>query len=99
MNIKTLAKLCGVSVSTVSRAINGHPDVSDEVRRKVLQTAQEHHYVPNGAARDLVGRPSDAIGIVVKGVENTIRAVGELAREGMKETDLEIIHLMMDSER
>ena len=58
MNIKTLAKLCGVSVSTVS------------VRRKVLQTAQEHHYVPNGAARDLVGRPSDAIGIVVKGVGN-----------------------------
>ncbi len=35
-------------------------------------------------------------GIVVKGVENTIRAVGELAREGMKETDLEIIHLMME---
>ena len=37
-------------------------------------------------------------GIVVKGVENTIRAVGELAREGMKETDLEIIHLMMEQE-
>ena len=36
-------------------------------------------------------------GIVVKGVENTIRAVGELAREGMKETDLEIIHLMMNT--
>ncbi len=36
-------------------------------------------------------------GIVVKGVENTIRAVGELAREGMKETDLEIIHLMMET--
>ncbi len=35
-------------------------------------------------------------GIVVKGVENTIRAVAELAREGMKETDLEIIRLMMD---
>ena len=36
-------------------------------------------------------------GIVVKGVENTIRAVGELAREGMKETDMEIIHLMMNT--
>lgn len=36
-------------------------------------------------------------GIVVKGVENTIRAVGELAREGMKETDLEIIQLMMNT--
>lgn len=34
-------------------------------------------------------------GIVVKGVENTIQAVAELAREGMKETDLEIIHIMM----
>lgn len=35
-------------------------------------------------------------GIVVKGVENTIRAVGKLARDGMKETDREIIHLMID---
>ena len=37
-------------------------------------------------------------GIVVKGVENTIRAVGELAREGMRETDAEILHLMMETE-
>ena len=37
----------------------------------------------------------DGDGIVTKGVENTIRNVGELAREGMKETDKEIIHLMM----
>ncbi len=36
-------------------------------------------------------------GIVVKGVENTIRAVGELAREGMRETDAEILHLMMET--
>lgn len=36
-------------------------------------------------------------GIVVKGVENTIRAVGELAREGMRQTDEEIIHLMMNT--
>lgn len=37
----------------------------------------------------------DGDGIVTKGVENTIRNVGELAREGMKETDREIIHLML----
>ncbi len=36
-------------------------------------------------------------GIVVKGVENTIHAVSELAREGMKETDVEILHLMMQT--
>lgn len=37
----------------------------------------------------------DGDGIVTKGVENTIRNVGELAREGMRETDKEIIHLML----
>ena len=34
-------------------------------------------------------------GIVVKGVENTIRAVSELARDGMRETDAEILNLML----
>ena len=66
--------------------MNGRPDVSEEVRRKVLQTAQEHHYVPNGAARDLVGRPSDAVGIVVKGVGNifftaVIRAIEKASED------------------
>ncbi len=70
MNIKALAKLCGVSVSTVSRALNGHPDVSEEVREKVLAAAREYHYVPNDAARDLVSRQSEAIGLVVKGIGN-----------------------------
>ena len=70
MNIKTLAKLCGVSVSTVSRAMNGHPDVSREMREKILRIAKENHYIPNDAARDLVSRRSDAIGLVVKGVGN-----------------------------
>ena len=39
---------------------------------------------------------SSGDGIVKKGVENTIKAVGELARVGMCETDKEIIHLMID---
>ena len=37
-------------------------------------------------------------GIVIKGVENTIRAVSQIAREGMRGTDQEIIHLMIDGE-
>ena len=35
-------------------------------------------------------------GIVIKGVENTIRAVSEIAREGMRDTDKKIIHIMME---
>ncbi len=39
----------------------------------------------------------DGEGIVIKGVENTINNIGKLAKEGMKETDKEIIKLMIDS--
>lgn len=70
MTIKDVAQRSGVSVSTVSRVLNDHPDVSDAVRAKVMAAVQELHYVPNGTARDLVRPPSDAIGVVVRGAEN-----------------------------
>ncbi len=70
MTIKDVAKHSGVSVSTVSRVLNNHPDVSDEVRAKVLETAEKLHYVPNSSARDLVRPQSDSIGVVVRGAGN-----------------------------
>ena len=70
MTIKDVAEHCGVSVSTVSRVLNHHPDVSDGIREKVLQVVREMHYVPNNSARDLVKPKSDSIGLVVRGVGN-----------------------------
>ena len=70
MTIKDVAAHCGVSVSTVSRVLNNHPDVSKEVRAKVQQAIAELHYVPNNSARDLVSSPIDAIGVVVRGSGN-----------------------------
>lgn len=70
MTIKDIAQYCGVSVSTVSRALNGHPDVSDDVRTKVLDAVRELHYVPNKSARDLAMSQSDALGLVVRGATN-----------------------------
>lgn len=70
MTIKDIAALCGVSVSTVSRVLNDHPDVSEANRAKVLAAVQKHHYVPNSAARDLVKPASDAVGVVVRGAGN-----------------------------
>ena len=70
MTIKDIAELCGVSVSTVSRVLNNHPDVSAANRERVLAVVQASHYVPNNSARDLVKSPSDAIGLVVRGVGN-----------------------------
>ena len=70
MTIKDIAKLCGVSVSTVSRVLNNRPDVSEEIRKKVLSVIESSNYIPNNCARDLVKTKSDAIGLVVRGVSN-----------------------------
>ena len=70
MTIKDIAKRCGVSVSTVSRVLNNHPDVSESVRKQVLAMIEAEHYVPNSSARDLVKSQSDTIGLVVRGVGN-----------------------------
>ena len=53
MTIKDIAKQCSVSVSTVSRVLNDRPDVSEDVRRKVLSAIKSSNYIPNNSARDL----------------------------------------------
>lgn len=70
MTIKDIARACGVGVSTVSRVLNNRPDVSDEVRRKVLAEVERQGYIPNNSARDLVKTQSDAIGVVARGIGN-----------------------------
>ncbi len=70
MTIKDIAKACGVGVSTVSRVLNERPDVSDEVRRRVLAEVERQGYIPNNSARDLVRPQSDAIGVVTRGIGN-----------------------------
>lgn len=86
VTIKDIAKRCGVSVSTVSRALNNHPDVSEAVRERVLETVREVHYVPNNSARDLVKPQANTIGLVVRGIGNpffsgVIRAVENAVRQ------------------
>ena len=45
MNIRDIARLAGVGVSTVSRVINEHPDVKDETREKILKIIKESNYL------------------------------------------------------
>lgn len=70
MNIKDIAKLAGVGVSTVSRVINNHPDVKAETREKILGIIKESNYIPNNSARILKQNTSKNIGLFVKGVFN-----------------------------
>jgi DNA-binding LacI/PurR family transcriptional regulator len=63
--LEEVAELAGVSRATVSRVINGSPRVSPDARRAVEQAAARLGYVPNRAARSLVTRRSDSIGLVI----------------------------------
>lgn len=71
LTIKDVAAHCGVSVSTVSRVLNNHPDVRSDVRERVLRAIRECGYVPNNSARALVTSRSTAIGVVSRGVDNS----------------------------
>ena len=70
MTIKDIARMSGVSITTVSRVLNNRPDVSDESRQRVLAVIESTNYIPNNSARDLVKTKSDAIGLVVRGISN-----------------------------
>ncbi len=70
MNIKDIAKIAGVGVTTVSRVINNHPDVKLETRKKIKAVIEEYNYIPNNTARLLKQSNKDYIGVLVKGVFN-----------------------------
>lgn len=63
--IKDIAKKVGVSVTTVSRALNGYSDVSQTTRNKIIEAAKVMNYTPNAVARTLVTKKSKTIGLIV----------------------------------
>lgn len=64
-DIRGIAKHLGLSVSTVSKALNGYGSVSDRTRERILQAAQEFHYSPSRAARSLRNNRTEKIGLVL----------------------------------
>ena len=71
MNIKTIAKMSGVSVATVSKIINNYSDVGEETRQRVLKILEETGYRPSSSAKTLVTKKSHLIGIVFAGKLNS----------------------------
>ncbi|MFA6664291.1 MAG: LacI family DNA-binding transcriptional regulator, partial [Lachnospiraceae bacterium] len=68
--IKDIAKECGVGVSTVSRALNNHPDINPETREKIMKVIRETGFVPNNSARNLKRSDARSIALIVKGISN-----------------------------
>ena len=65
VTLEQVATVAGVSRATASRVVNRSPKVSAEVRRSVEAAIERLGYVPNRAARSLVTRRSDSIGVVI----------------------------------
>jgi len=64
--IQELAERTGVSVATVSRALNGSPEVSETTRDRILALARELDYTPSAAARTLQSRRSHVVGVLLE---------------------------------
>ncbi|MGN0273755.1 MAG: LacI family DNA-binding transcriptional regulator [Chordicoccus sp.] len=64
VSMKDIAKRCGVSVATVSKALNGHSDISEATRQTVREKAREMGYFPNSSARALKTNRSFNLGVL-----------------------------------
>src|SRR3954451_7048697 len=69
--IADIGRELGISAMTVSRALNGSPDVNEETRRKVLFHAERMNYRPNRWARSLVTQKSHIVGIIVPDISHS----------------------------
>jgi len=65
ITIKDIARILNISVSTVSRALKNHPDISDATKKAVQEMARELNYRPNEIALSLKNRRSKIIGVMV----------------------------------
>ncbi|VTO16102.1 ThuR [Klebsiella variicola] len=103
MSLKAIAKQLGISVTTVSRALNGYDDVSQETRARVEAEAQRRGYRPNTFARRLKMGTIDAVGLVfpVRPVplNNNVflEMVGEISHE-LARHDIDLL-LIADDEQ
>jgi LacI family transcriptional regulator len=86
--IKDVARAAGVSVASVSRALNGHGSVTEDTRKRILEAAGQLRYVPHAGARSLITRRTDTIGVLlpdlhgeffselIRGMDSAARASG-----------------------
>jgi LacI family transcriptional regulator len=72
MNLRDLSNILGLSQTTVSRALNGFPEVSEETRTRVRAAAELHGYRPSAAARRLATGQSGTLGVVFPSQRNLL---------------------------
>lgn len=74
MTIYDIAKIAGVSGSTVSRVLNHKPGVNSETRQRVAKLLEEYHFAPDASAQGLVSQSSKIIGIMMSDIRTVHHA-------------------------
>lgn len=70
ITIYDVAKKAGVSMATVSRVVNGNPNVKPGTRKKVMEVIDELDYRPNAVARGLASKKTTTVGVIIPDVTN-----------------------------
>ena len=68
--LKELSKELNLSISTVSRALNDHPDISQDTKDRVKKLAKQMNYVPNLFARGFRSRETHILGVIVPNISH-----------------------------
>ncbi len=71
VSMKQIAEACGVSIASVSKALNNHKDIGEATKERIRKTAEELGYYPNAAARTLKTNRSYNIGVLFADAANS----------------------------
>ncbi|MBS3765502.1 LacI family DNA-binding transcriptional regulator, partial [Candidatus Bipolaricaulota bacterium] len=86
VTMEDIAERAGVSINTVSRALNDKPDINDQTKEEILQLADELNYQPNRFAQGLRSSKTSTLGVIVADIMNPffsalLKGVEKAARE------------------
>jgi len=102
VSIKEVAKHAGVAISTVSKVLNGYPNISESTREKVQKAIRELNYVPNSIAAALSSKQFDRVALVLNPKRQT-QAIDQIfmqyllgALDRAKELGLEVVTVFTD---
>ena len=95
VSIKDVAKQAGVAISTVSKVLNGYPNVSEATRKKVNRAVEELNFVPNSVAAALSSKQSGRVALLLN-LGNVAQAVDEIYMQYVAGTIGRAVELNLD---
>lgn len=97
VTIKSIASALGLSLGTISKALNDYPDISEDTKKLVCDKALEMGYTPNLLARNLVKNTSNSVGVIVRDISTVYGELFKPLSRAAKKQNLNLI--VADSNR